>query len=63
MTGLLFVIAAAVGMLIPVVVYSFWGPSLIMTGGLIVVIALLTGLCLSIERDRRTALGQGEDKS
>ena len=60
MTGLLFIVAAAMGMLVPVLVYSLWGSSMMMTGGLVAVVALLAALCLSLERDREARMG-GED--
>ncbi len=59
MTGLLFVIVTALGMMLPVLIFSFWGASLVLTGGLLGIVALLAALCVAVERSRELQDAEG----
>ncbi len=50
MRSLLFITSAAVGMTLPVLIYTSFGSSLILTAGLLTMLALFCALCLMIER-------------
>ena len=59
MTGLLFVIVTALGVMLPVLIFSFWGASLVLTGGLLGIVALLGALCVAVERSRELQDAEG----
>ncbi len=59
MRSLLFFLATGIGMALPVLIYSAFGSSLMLTAGLLALIALFGALCLSIERTRAYREGGG----
>ena len=50
MTSLLFVAAAALGMALPVLVFAFWGSSMVVMIGLLLLMGLFGALYFAIER-------------
>ena len=61
MRSLLLIICVALGMALPVLIYSLFGAAPIYTAGLVMVIALLCALCLAVERAAAIDAARGDN--